>query len=89
MNQKVKYYALLLLSVTLIIIYSHDVRGVNKKVQHVQSSIYQIDSKLRNGSEVLEQMNQIRNDFLFNKLGFSLNKLCVPVPITLFDMGTK
>ena len=75
MSQKVKYYVLLLLSVTLIVVYSHDVHRVNDKVQHVQSSIDKIDSKLQNGSEVLEQMNQIRKDFLFNKETLGTHKV--------------
>ena len=67
MNQKIKYYTLLLLSMILIIVYLDHSRRVDGKMREVQVSINEIDSRLASGSAVLDEMNQVRNDFLYNK----------------------
>ncbi len=67
MNQKVKYYTLLLITLTLVMVYLFDARRIKSKVRKVQVSIKEIDSKLVSGSTVLTEMNQVRDDLLDNK----------------------
>ena len=48
-------------------IYYHDIRRVKERVSSFQSSIMEMDQTLKSGSTVLDDMNQIRTEFLYNK----------------------
>ena len=75
MNQKTKYYVLLLISCSLMAIYYHDIRRVKERVSSIQSSIKEMDQTLKSGSTVLDDMNQIRTEFLDNKKLLSSKKV--------------
>ena len=75
MNQKTKYYVLLLISCALVAIYFHDIQRVKDRVSSIQSSIKEMDQVLESGSTVLDDMNQIRTEFLNNKEILSSKKV--------------
>ena len=75
MNQETKYYVLLLISCSLMAIYYHDIRRVKERVSSFQSSIKEMDQALESGSTVLDDMNQIRTEFLDNKKLLSSKKV--------------
>ena len=75
MNQKTKYYVLLLISCILMAIYYRDIRRVKEKVSSMQSAIEGMDQALKSGSTVLDDMNQIRTEFLDNKKLLSSKKV--------------
>ena len=75
MNQKTKYYVLLLISCALVAIYFHDIQRVKERVSSIQSSIKEMDQVLESGSTVLDDMNQIRTEFLNNKEILSSKKV--------------
>ena len=67
MSQKTKYYFLLFILMLLGAIYYRDINLVKDKVKNVQYSIIEVDSKLQEGSFVLDEMNQIRKEFIENR----------------------
>ena len=67
MNQKIKYYLLLSTLMSLGAIYYWDINIVKEKVKNVQYSIKEVDSKLQEGSTILDEMNQIRKKFIENR----------------------
>ena len=67
MNQKIKYYSLLFTLMLLGMVYYQDINLVKDKVKNVQYSIKEVDSKLQAGSTILDEMNQIRKEFIENK----------------------
>ena len=67
MNQKIKYYSLLFTLMVLGLIYYQDINLVKDKVKNVLYSIKEVDSKLQAGSTILDEMNQIRKEFIENK----------------------
>ena len=75
MNQKTKYYVLLLISCALVAIYFHDIQRVKDRVSSIQSSIKEMDQVLESGSTLLDDMNQIRTEFLNNKEILSSKKV--------------
>jgi len=56
-------------------IYYHDIRRVKERVSSIQSSIKEMDQTLKSGSTVLDDMNQIRTEFLDNKKLLSSKKV--------------
>ena len=56
-------------------IYYHDIRRVKERVSSIQSSIKEMDQALESGSTVLDDMNQIRTEFLDNKKLLSSKKV--------------
>ena len=56
-------------------IYYHDIRRVKERVSSIQSSIREMDQTLKSGSTVLDDMNQIRTEFLDNKKLLSSKKV--------------
>ena len=56
-------------------IYYHDIRRVKERVSAIQSSIKEMDQTLKSGSTVLDDMNQIRTEFLDNKKLLSSKKV--------------
>ena len=55
-------------------IYYHDIRRVKERVSSIQSSIKEMDQTLKSGSTVLDDMNQIRTEFLDNKKASIIKK---------------
>ncbi|MEL1234022.1 MAG: hypothetical protein VW667_08970 [Candidatus Neomarinimicrobiota bacterium] len=56
-------------------IYYRDIRRVKERVSSMQSSIEGMDQALKSGSTVLDDMNQIRTEFLDNKKLLSSKKV--------------
>ena len=48
-------------------IYYHDIRRVKERVSSIQLSIKEMDQALESGSTILDDMKQIRTEFLDNK----------------------
>ena len=67
MNQKIKYYTLLTVTVVLVFIYIHDGRSIQQEVKFLEHKINNINSQLKNGSKVINEMNQIRKDLTDNR----------------------
>ena len=58
-----------------MVVYYHDIRRVKERVSSIQSSIKEMDQTLKSGSTVLDDMNQIRTEFLDNKKLLSSKKV--------------
>ena len=56
-------------------IYYHDIQRVKERVSSIQLSIKEMDQALESGSTVLDDMNQIRTEFLDNKKLLSSKKV--------------
>ena len=67
MNQKTKYYLNLILIIFLLIIYIYDAKYVRRDIEIFETAISDIDMQLEAGSEVINDMNQVRQDFIKNK----------------------
>ena len=67
MNQKTKYYLNLILFIFLLIIYIYDAKYVRRDIEIFETAISDIDMQLEAGSEVINDMNQVRQDFIKNK----------------------
>ena len=67
MNQKTKYYLNLSLIIFLLIIYIYDAKYVRRDIEIFETAISDIDMQLEAGSEVINDMNQVRQDFIKNK----------------------
>ena len=67
MNQKTKYYLNLSLIIFLLIIYIYDAKYVRRDIKIFETAISDIDMQLEAGSEVINDMNQVRQDFIKNK----------------------
>ena len=67
MNQKTKYYLNLSLIIFLLIIYIYDAKYVRRDIEIFETAISDIDMQLDAGSEVINDMNQVRQDFIKNK----------------------
>ena len=67
MNQKTKYYFLILISCFLIALYYRDFQSVKQRIESIQSSIKDMDKALQAGSKVFDEMNQIRTEFINSK----------------------
>ena len=67
MNQKTKYYLNLILIIVLLIIYIYDAKYVRRDIEIFETAISDIDMQLEAGSEVINDMNQVRQDFIKNK----------------------
>ena len=67
MNQKTKYYLNLILIIFLLIIYIYDAKYVRRDMEIFETAISDIDMQLEAGSEVINNMNQVRQDFIKNK----------------------
>ena len=64
MNQKTKYYLNLILIIFLLIIYIYDAKYVRRDIEIFETAISDIDMQLEAGSEVINDMNQVRQDFI-------------------------
>ena len=67
MNQKTQYYLNLILIIFLLIIYIYDAKYVRRDIEIFETAISDIDMQLEAGSEVINDMNQVRQDFIKNK----------------------
>ncbi len=66
MNQKEKYFSFLGLTIVLIIGYMFDRNQMIKKVKEYEMDIYKIDIKLKEGSEIMDEVNTIRQNLIKN-----------------------
>jgi len=67
MKQKTKYFILLLLTAALIYAYVWDDIRVRDEMKEIQESLSKIDEKLMSGAKIMNEMNEIRQDFIENK----------------------
>ena len=67
MNQRIKYYLLIASATFICMIYIHDVQKIRFEIRDYENTINDINSELDNGAQLVNQMNQIRQNFIDNK----------------------
>ncbi len=67
MKQKTRYFIFLILTAALIYAYVWDDIRVRDEVKEIQESLSTIDEQLKSGVEIMNEMNEIRQNFIENK----------------------
>ena len=67
MNQRIKYYLLIASATFICMIYIHDVQKIRFEIRDYENTVNDINSELDNGAQLVNQMNQIRQNFIDNK----------------------
>ena len=67
MKQKTQYFILLILTAALIYAYVWDDIRVRDEVKEIQESLSTIDEQLKSGAKIMNEMNEIRQNFIENK----------------------
>ena len=67
MKQKTRYFIFLILTAALIYVYIWDDIRVRDEVKEIQESLSTIDEQLKSGAKIMNEMNEIRQNFIENK----------------------
>ncbi|SVE06270.1 uncharacterized protein METZ01_LOCUS459124, partial [marine metagenome] len=67
MKQKTRYFIFLILTAALIYAYVWDDIRVRDEVKEIQESLSTIDEQLKSGAKIMNEMNEIRQNFIENK----------------------
>ena len=67
MKQKTQYFILLILTAALIYTYARDDIRVRDEAKEIQERISIIDEQLRSGAKIMNEMSEIRKNFIENK----------------------
>ena len=67
MKQKTQYFIFLILTAALIYAYAWDDIRVRDEVKEIQESLSTIDEQLKSGAKIMNEMNEIRQNFIENK----------------------
>ena len=86
MKQKTQYFILLILTAALIYVYAWDDIRVRDEVKEIQESISTIEEQLNSGAKIMNEMSEIRQNFIENKIE---GKILGPVNAPLFRLKRK
>ena len=67
MKQKTRYFIFLILTAALIYVYIWDDIRVRDEVKEIQESLSTIDEQLKSGAKIMNEMNEMRQNFIENK----------------------